>query len=74
MITVLAENSEVVKRQRRWNTEQQLTNNHSAVTSPKDTIQTPVKRVFSRSESKIDQELPKERIGMLLLISFVYSL
>ncbi|XP_023757999.1 formin-like protein 5 [Lactuca sativa] len=59
---ILAENSEVVKRQRRWNTEQQLTNNHSAVTSPKDTIQTPVKRVFSRSESKIDQELPKERI------------
>ncbi|KAI3518948.1 hypothetical protein L1887_07867 [Cichorium endivia] len=63
---VTAENSEIVKRQRRWNSEgvkvpQQLTN-QSPVTTPKDPIQTPGKRVFSRSESKIDQESPKERI------------
>ncbi|KAL4578005.1 hypothetical protein LXL04_014120 [Taraxacum kok-saghyz] len=65
-----AENSEIVKRQRRWNSEglkvvpeQQSTNNHSAVTTtPKDSIQTPGKRIFSRSDSKIDQESPKERV------------
>lgn len=65
---VAAENSEIVKRQRKWNSEglkvvpQQQSTNHSAVTTPKDTIQTPGKRVFSRSESKIDQDLPKERV------------
>ncbi|KAI3747476.1 hypothetical protein L6452_09934 [Arctium lappa] len=62
-----AENSEIVKRQRRWNSEglkvsgQQVVN-HSASTTPKDAFQTPAKRTFSRSESTIDQELPKERV------------
>lgn len=62
------ENNEIPKRQRRWNSEglkvpeQQLNNNSNITTTPKGTIQAPVKRVFSRSDSKIDQESPKERV------------
>jgi len=63
-----AGNSEIVKRQRKWNAEGlkvsgQQAANHSASTTPKDAFPTPAKRTFSRSESITDQESPKERVG-----------
>nr|XP_043633358.1 LOW QUALITY PROTEIN: apoptotic chromatin condensation inducer in the nucleus-like [Erigeron canadensis] len=62
-----SENSEVVKRQRRWNSEslkvpEQVLPNHSASATPKDAFQTLAKRTFSRSESIVSQDSPKERI------------
>ncbi|KAJ9541168.1 hypothetical protein OSB04_027674 [Centaurea solstitialis] len=62
-----AGNSEIVKRQRKWNAEGlkvsgQQAANHSASTTPKDAFQAPAKRTFSRSESTADQESPKERV------------
>ncbi|KAM0038823.1 putative transcription regulator SAP family [Helianthus debilis subsp. tardiflorus] len=60
------DNNEVVKRQRRWNSENltvpKQQTNHSASTTPKDTFQNPVKHTFSRSESTKSPELPKERV------------
>ena len=69
-----AENSEIIKRQRRWNSEgvkvsEQQSTNHSPSTTPKDAFQTSAKRPFSRSESTLSQESPKERVGKL---SFYY--
>lgn len=62
-----AENSEIIKRQRRWNSEglkvsEQQSTNHSPSTTPKDAFQTSAKRPFSRSESTLSQESPKERV------------
>ncbi|MFS8009545.1 putative transcription regulator SAP family [Helianthus anomalus] len=58
--------NEVVKRQRRWNSENltvpKQQTNHSASTTPKDTFQNPVKHTFSRSESTKSPDLPKERV------------
>ncbi|KAF5769411.1 putative transcription regulator SAP family [Helianthus annuus] len=60
------DNNEVVKRQRRWNSENltvpKQQTNHSASTTPKDTFQNPVKHTFSRSESTKSPDLPKERV------------
>ncbi|PWA74457.1 SAP domain-containing protein [Artemisia annua] len=62
-----AESSEIIKRQRRWNSEgvkvsEQQSTNHSPSTTPKDAFQTSAKRPFSRSESTLSQESPKERV------------
>ncbi|KAI3794518.1 hypothetical protein L1987_37150 [Smallanthus sonchifolius] len=61
------ENNEIVKRQRRWNSEnltvpKQQPTNRSASTTPKDAFQNPSKPSFSRSESTKSQDLPKERV------------
>ncbi|KAI7729350.1 hypothetical protein M8C21_017431 [Ambrosia artemisiifolia] len=60
------DNNEVVKRQRRWNSENLTVPkqhaNHSASSTPKDTFQNPLKPAFSRSESTKSPELPKERV------------
>lgn len=81
LITVMtdqeaAENTEVVKRQRRWNSEnlkvpEQQSANLSASTTPKDAFQSLAKRTFSRSESTLSQESPKERVGKLYYLSFI---
>ena len=64
-----AGNSEIVKRQRKWNAEGlkvsgQQAANHSASTTPKDAFQASLKHSFSRSDSSVSHEEPKERVGM----------
>lgn len=60
------ENSEVIKRQRRWNSEkapeQQNINSPSVSTTPKGMFQPSMKHSFSRSDSSISHEEPKERV------------
>lgn len=58
-------NTEVVKRQRRWNSEnapEQQNVNSPVSTTPKGTFQTSVKHSFSRSDSSVSHEEPKERV------------
>ncbi|XP_024978020.1 apoptotic chromatin condensation inducer in the nucleus-like isoform X2 [Cynara cardunculus var. scolymus] len=60
-------NSEVVKRQRRWNSEslkvpEQHSTNPSLSTTPKDAFQASMKHSFSRSDSSVSHEEPKERV------------
>ncbi|KAI3669356.1 hypothetical protein L6452_40589 [Arctium lappa] len=60
-------NSEVVKRQRRWNSEglkvpEQHNTNPSLSTTPKDAFQASMKHSFSRSDSSVSHEEPKERV------------
>ncbi|MFS8018587.1 putative transcription regulator SAP family [Helianthus anomalus] len=61
-----AENSETLKRQRKWNFENlevpKQPTNLSTSTTPKDAFQTVAKPAFSRSESTKSQDLPKERV------------
>ncbi|KAJ0843646.1 putative transcription regulator SAP family [Helianthus annuus] len=61
-----AENSETLKRQRKWNSENlevpKQPTNLSTSTTPKDAFQTVAKPAFSRSESTKSQDLPKERV------------
>ncbi|KAM0056152.1 putative transcription regulator SAP family [Helianthus debilis subsp. tardiflorus] len=60
------ENSETLKRQRKWNSENlevpKQPTNLSTSTTPKDAFQTVAKPAFSRSESTKSQDLPKERV------------
>ncbi|KAG6775441.1 hypothetical protein POTOM_018892 [Populus tomentosa] len=61
-------NTEPLKRQRRWNSEsikvpEQQSSNLTPTTTPNDGFQpTPFRRNFSRSESSVSEEAPKERI------------
>ncbi|KAJ9561633.1 hypothetical protein OSB04_006793 [Centaurea solstitialis] len=60
-------NSEVVKRQRRWNSEglkvpEQHSTNPSVSTTPKDGFQVSMKHSFSRSNSSVSHVEPKERV------------
>ncbi|KAJ6916899.1 apoptotic chromatin condensation inducer in the nucleus-like [Populus alba x Populus x berolinensis] len=61
-------NSEPLKRQRRWNSEnikvpEQQSSNLTPTTTPKDGFQpAPLRRNFSRSESSVSEEAPKERV------------
>ncbi|XP_024978604.1 apoptotic chromatin condensation inducer in the nucleus-like isoform X2 [Cynara cardunculus var. scolymus] len=60
-------NVEVVKRQRRWNSEslkvpEQHSTNPSLSTTPKDAFQASMKHSFSRSDSSVSHEEPKERV------------
>ncbi|GAV68218.1 hypothetical protein CFOL_v3_11721 [Cephalotus follicularis] len=63
-----AGNNEPVKRQRRWNTEslkvpEPQSSNITPTTTPKDSFQsTALKRNFSRSDSTVSEDAPKERI------------
>ncbi|KAI3704336.1 hypothetical protein L1987_74554 [Smallanthus sonchifolius] len=62
-----AENNEIPKRQRRWNSEnlevpKQQSTKRATSTTPKDAFPTPAKHAFSRSESTNSQDLPKERV------------
>ncbi|KAJ0472178.1 putative transcription regulator SAP family [Helianthus annuus] len=61
-----AENSETLKRQRKWNSENlevpKQPTNLSTSTTPKDAFQTVAKPAFSRSESTKSQDLPKARV------------
>ncbi|KAL2528207.1 uncharacterized protein Fot_20808 [Forsythia ovata] len=60
-------NSDVVKRQRRWNSEAlkvpelQSSNIMGSIT-PKDPLKPALKRSFSRSDSSVSEETPKERV------------
>ncbi|KAG5241758.1 apoptotic chromatin condensation inducer in the nucleus [Salix suchowensis] len=61
-------NTEPLKRQRRWNSEnikvpEQQSSNLTPSTTPKDGFQpAPLRRNFSRSESSVSDEAPKERV------------
>ncbi|XP_011021881.1 PREDICTED: apoptotic chromatin condensation inducer in the nucleus-like isoform X1 [Populus euphratica] len=61
-------NAEPLKRQRRWNSEsikvpEQQSSNLTPTTTPKDGFQpAPLRRNFSRSDSSVGEEAPKERI------------
>lgn len=65
-------NLEPLKRQRRWNSEnikvpEQQSSNLTPTTTPKDGFQpAPLRRNFSRSESSVSEEVPKERVGELI--------
>ena len=64
-------NIESSKRQRRWNAEslkvpEPLSSNLSPSTTPKDAFQaTTLKRNFSRSDSTVSEDAPKDRVGEL---------
>ncbi|KAF9681924.1 hypothetical protein SADUNF_Sadunf05G0053800 [Salix dunnii] len=61
-------NTEPLKRQRKWNSEsikvpEQRSSNLTPTTTPKDGFQpTPLRRNFSRSDSSVSEEAPKERV------------
>nr|XP_043615157.1 apoptotic chromatin condensation inducer in the nucleus-like [Erigeron canadensis] len=59
-------NSEVTKKQRRWNSEGQKVpgqqTNTSASTTPKGAFQASKKNSFSRSDTSVSNEVPKERV------------
>uniref|UniRef100_A0A6N2LY53 SAP domain-containing protein n=1 Tax=Salix viminalis TaxID=40686 RepID=A0A6N2LY53_SALVM len=61
-------NTEPLKRQRKWNSEsikipEQRSSNLTPTSTPKDGFQlTPSRRNFSRSDSSVSEEAPKERI------------
>jgi apoptotic chromatin condensation inducer in the nucleus len=65
-------NTEPLKRQRRWNSEsikvpEQQSSNLTSTTTPNDGFQpTPLRHNFSRSDSSVSEEAPKERIGELV--------
>ncbi|KAI3776615.1 hypothetical protein L1987_46401 [Smallanthus sonchifolius] len=54
-------NSKEVKRQFRWNSQQQTTNS-SVPTTPKDSFQAPMRHRFLKSDSSVGHEEPKERV------------
>lgn len=61
-------NSEVIKRQRRWNSQglnipEQQNIRPSVSTTPKGGFQASMKHNFSRSNSSVSQEELKERVG-----------
>ncbi|KAJ6397983.1 hypothetical protein OIU77_018904 [Salix suchowensis] len=61
-------NTEPLKRQRKWNSEsikvpEQRSSNLTPTSTPKDGFQpTPLQRNFSRSDSSVSEEAPKERV------------
>ena len=65
-------NTEPLKRQQKWNSEsikvpEQRSYNLTPTSTPKDGFQpTPLRRNFSRSDSSVSEEAPKERIGELI--------
>ena len=67
----LVGNNEPVKRQRRWNTEslkvpEPQSSNLTPITTPKDTLQSPANKRFSRVDSSTDEDALKERVGEFL--------
>ncbi|CAI9109323.1 OLC1v1009126C1 [Oldenlandia corymbosa var. corymbosa] len=59
-------NTDVVKRQRRWNSggpkAAEARTDDAVLTSPKNSFQPAFKRSFSRSDSSVSVEVPKERV------------
>ena len=74
--------NEPIKRQRRWNLEnikfpEQQTSNISTSTTLKDALQPATKRTFTRSDSTLSGDSPKERVGELsrmLGLIFVFQM
>lgn len=67
----LVGNSEPLKRQRRWNSEtikvpEPQTSNLTPSSTPKDAFQFPSRRPFTRSDSTLSGDSPKERVGKCL--------
>lgn len=59
-------NNDIAKRQRRWNSEglkiPEPQNTDVVSTTPKDVFQPAFRRSFSRSDSTVGEEVPKERV------------
>lgn len=74
----LVGNSEPSKRQRRWNSEtikvpEPQTTNLTPLSTPKDSFQYTPRRAFTRSDSTVSGDSPKERIGRCLWIWCINS-
>lgn len=71
-------NNEPSKRQRRWNSESlKLPELQSSTptSTPRDTLQPSMKRNFSRSDSAVSDDTPKERIGELtIFVLMMYAM
>lgn len=65
-------NSEVVKRQCKWNSQHQTTNSPVSA-MPKDAFPASMKHRFSKSDSSVSHEGPKERVGELFYLLSVYE-
>ena len=62
-------NNDIAKRQRRWNSEGLKIPEPQSTdvsTTPKDIFQPALRRSFSRSDSTVGEEMPKERVGELM--------